>query len=201
MVERPTCNGRRRLARRPPHTPRKKFGFDSMVDVAAPSGRFKYAQTPPGCRRPLSATAVGDRCRRPLSATAISAPPWRIPPVVQRSGAQASVPTTCEGSAFCNCRPRAALKASGRGGLEEGPAAGQKRRRTRFVSDRSAAGSCKVVGSHPRGPLRSLLAACPTVRNGYNRTATRLAGGLGHGRLSLLQALTAIGRCVAGDGG
>src|SRR5205807_1596229 len=48
----------------------------------APAGKWRNAQTPPS-----------------VSAKAISAPPWRTPPVVQRSGAHGSVPRTLSGSA------------------------------------------------------------------------------------------------------
>src|SRR5438270_3360670 len=82
MKLRPTWSGRATPDTRPLRTARKKFVFDSTVAVAAPAGRWRNAQTPPS-----------------VSAKAISAPPWRTPPAVQRSGAQGSVPRTSAGSA------------------------------------------------------------------------------------------------------
>src|SRR5438270_10431655 len=82
MKLRPTWSGRATPDTRPLRTARKKFVFDSTVAVAAPAGRWRNAQTPPS-----------------VSAKAISAPPWRTPPAVQRSGAHGSVPRTSSGSA------------------------------------------------------------------------------------------------------
>ena len=77
-----SCCGRRGAARatastEPSRSARKKFVFDSIVLVEAPAGRLRYAQT--------AASA---------SARDISAPPWRMPPAVQRSGAHAIRPLT-----------------------------------------------------------------------------------------------------------
>ena len=77
----PMCRGFAVARTNPERTPRKKFVFDSIVDVVAPSGRFRYAQMAPT-----------------ESARDMMAPPWRIPPLVHRPADQASVPVTALGS-------------------------------------------------------------------------------------------------------
>ena len=72
----------------PSRTARKKFVFDSIVLVCAPSGRLRKAHTAPSA-----------------SASAITAPPWSTPPAVVSSGAQASRPVTLSGEASVSSIP------------------------------------------------------------------------------------------------
>src|SRR5487761_1159885 len=64
-----------------------------MVEVVAPGGRLRKAQ-------------IAAR----LSARVSSAPPWRLPPVVDRSGLQASRPVTTSGEACSSVTPLNMLK-------------------------------------------------------------------------------------------
>src|SRR5213592_1744890 len=80
IVRRPTCSGCVTASTWPLRTGAKKFVFDSMVEVPAPGGRFKKAQI---------------------------APPWSVPPLVQRSGAQARRPRTSSGVAAVTSAPTA----------------------------------------------------------------------------------------------
>ena len=92
IVVRPTCNGRVVAWTVPSRTPRKKLVFDSIVDVVAPSGRFKKAQIAPS-----------------VSANAMTTPPWRTPAVVHSSGRQASAPVTSPAAAAVSSMPSSAL--------------------------------------------------------------------------------------------
>ena len=89
IVVRPRCSTWETASTCPDVTGRKKFVFDSIVAVAcAPSGRFRYAQSPPAA-----------------SASPISAPPWRIPPAVHRDSSHARRARTSSGAACTSSMP------------------------------------------------------------------------------------------------
>src|SRR5262249_32987986 len=90
---RPTCSGLDTASTCPPRTARKKFVFDSIVAVLAPSGRLRNAQIAPR-----------------LSASPMRAPPCRTPPAVHRSGAQSRRPRTSSFPAAETSTPSPAAK-------------------------------------------------------------------------------------------
>src|SRR3954447_25214328 len=90
MKERPTCAGRATACAAPDRTPRTSEVVDETVDVEAPGGRLRNAQTAPT-----------------ESASVISAPPCIRPPAVQRSGAHGSDPVTSPGAAVSTEIPAA----------------------------------------------------------------------------------------------
>src|SRR5918996_1134964 len=92
IVRLPLCSARAVAWTWPPRTAAKKFVFDSIVAVpAAPSGRLRKASRPPA-----------------ESARPISAPPWRMPPAVQRLSSQASRAVTSSGPAASHSIPSSA---------------------------------------------------------------------------------------------
>src|SRR6266516_7352255 len=93
IVRRPTWSACVTASMWPLRTGAKKFVFDSMVEVPAPGGRFKKAQIAPS-----------------VSASAMIAPPCNVPPLVQRSGAQARRPRTSSALAAVTSAPTATAK-------------------------------------------------------------------------------------------
>ena len=88
IVDLPTCSGRVTAVTSPDRTARVNTVAELVVAVCAPGGRFRKAQIPPR-----------------LSASAISTPPCKIPPVVQRSGAQGIRPRISSGAAASSTTP------------------------------------------------------------------------------------------------
>ena len=68
--------------------PRKKFVFDSIVDVVAPGGRLRNAHTAPS-----------------VSANAMTTPPCSSPAVVHRSARHARRPVTSSALAAVSSTP------------------------------------------------------------------------------------------------
>lgn len=88
---RPTWSGVVVATAEPERIARKKFVFDSIVVVLAPSGRLRNAHTAPR-----------------VSASVINAPPCRTPPAVQRVGCHAMRPSTVDAVAVTIVIPHSA---------------------------------------------------------------------------------------------
>ena len=169
MKERPTCSGRATACAVPPRTPRISDVDDATVDVVAPGGRLRKAQTAPT-----------------VSASVISAPPCITKPAVQRSGDQASRPVTSSGAGPVDLDPggdgeRHHGQQVGRVHIGHGAglATGRSRARGRRTHRRprrpgESARRCAPTSTSTARPWRSSAPGSPTTTCAAGRRRRRL---------------------------